>query len=458
MSNINFDKQFPTKESLVKYIEDGNSLDIIDSESNTLLMYVCNKILNSQPYQPWVTIAMKMLEHKPFELNLGHANNDGITALILICGVDTSVALKMLSYGADAVNMNSVEQNNKMNALMYSLTKETEEVAVEMLDLPTIEISLKNINNNGYTPLMIACEEGLGELALTMVELFSTETLNIFQKNNRGQNAFDIALENQLTDVYRLLNELMNDIERNDNLLGNQEEEEGEDVMEYPWAQRDMPILPAFPEQVINTSLNGYDPFLLEERNIKEYLDEDKDNIVILYEEKNYLLSRSIIERQWESGIVFECLQAEGEKHPTNVVQNLPLFNLKIIGIDIPQDKIGLWPEFIYLDGMQNIINSPTKEQYFSIIPLVDKMLISVISLNEAKKWGTGQGSGLGALHCQNGQGGMAGIIVSAKPISVGGKRRRTLKKKRLNAKKTNKRKIGNRKRKSLRNKNKTRK
>jgi len=228
--------------------------------------------------------------------------------------------------------------------------------------------------------------------------------------------------------------------------------------MEYPWAQRDMPILPAFPEQVINTSLNGYDPFLLEERNIKEYLDEDKDNIVILYEEKNYLLSRSIIERQWESGIVFECLQAEGEKHPTNVVQNLPLFNLKIIGIDIPQDKIGLWPEFIYLDGMQNIINSPTKEQYFSIIPLVDKMLISVISLNEAKKWGTGQGSGLGALHCQNGQGGMAGIIVSAKPISVGGKRRRTLKKKRLNAKKTNKRKIGNRKRKSLRNKNKTRK
>ena len=76
-------------------------------------------------------------------------------------------------------------------------------------------------------------------------------------------------------------------------------------------------------------------------------------------------------------------------------------------------------------------------------------MLISVISLNEAKKIGSGLGSEAGSLHCQNGQGGMAGIIVTANPILAvsGGKRkkRRTMKKKKY-SKKTKKRRGGKRK------------
>ena len=456
MSNINFDKLFPSQESLVKYIDDGNALDILDNESNTLLMYVCTQILQNGNFDFWSKIAMKMLEFTPAQINLKHSNNDGITALILVSGVDNDLVLKMLSFGPGEINLNSVEQNNKMNALMYCITKDSEEVALEMLDLPTIEISLQNINNNGYTPLMLACEEELEEVALTMIDKFPTEKLNIFQKNNNDQNAFDIALDNKLVDVYRLLNEMMNDIERNDNLIardGDSDEEDEEQKKKNTYATGEMPMIPTYPEQVINNTVNGYDPFLLEERNIKEYLDEDKDNIVIAYEGKNYLISRSIIERQLESGIVFECLKAEGDKTPPNVVQNLPLFNIKLVGVDIPQDKIGLWPEFIYLDGLKDIIME--EEQYFSIIPLVDKMLISVISLNETKKWGTDQGSGYGALHCQNGQGGMAGIIVSAKPMVVGGKKRKTLKKRRTNKK--NKRKTL-KKRRAISNKKKTNK
>lgn len=439
MSNINFDKLFPSKESLVKYIDDGNALDILDKESNTLLIYVCTQILQSDNFEFWSKVAMKMLEFTPAQINLKHSNKDGITALILVSGVDNELVLKMLSYGPNEINLNSVEQNNKMNALMYCITKDSEEVALKMLELPTIEISLQNINNNGYTPLMIACEEELEEVALTMIDHFPTEKLNIFQKNNSDQNAFEIALDNNLVDVYRVLNEMMNDIERNDNLIVRDEEEDEDEKKKNTYATGEIPIIPTFPEQFINNSENGYDPFLLEDRNIKEYLDEEKDNIVILYEGKNYLLSRSIIERQLQDGIVFECLLAEGDKSPPNVVQNLPLFNIKMVGIDIPKDKIGLWPEFIYFDGMKNIITG--EEQYFSVIPLVDKMLISVISLNETKKWGTGQGSGFGALHCQNGQGGMAGIIVSAKPMVVGGKKRKTLKKRRTNKRKTNKKK-----------------
>jgi hypothetical protein len=263
-----------------------------------------------------------------------------------------------------------------------------------------------------------------------MIDKFSIDDLHLFQKNNNGENAFDIALGHQLVDVFSLLNVIMNDEERNDALyqtVSDEEEEEEEEGNngsgEFNWAEKEMPLIPNIEEKRIDVSQIGYDPFLLEERNIKEFIDEDKDNIVILYEGKNYLLSKSIITQQWEEGIVFECLKAEGIKNPTNIVQNLPLFNIKIIGIDIPTEKTGLWPEFIYLDGFQNILNS--QDQLFNVIPLVDNMLVSVISLNEAKKVGSAEGSAYGSLHCQNGQGGMAGIIVPAKASISGGNRKK---------------------------------
>jgi hypothetical protein len=225
--------------------------------------------------------------------------------------------------------------------------------------------------------------------------------------------------------------------ERNTNMYSNDNDNDNDNNENtgYAWGNSEMPIIPSYPEQIIDTSKNGYDSIMLEERNIKEYIDEDKDNIVILYEEKSYLSSRSTIETQLADGIVFECLLAGGDKNPSNIVQNLPLFNLKMIGIDIPTDKIGIWPEFIYLDGIKNILMD--ENQYFSVIPLLNKMLVSVISLNEAKKWGTGQGSAAGSLHCQNGQGGLAGIIVLAKPSVIGGKKRKTMRRKISKRKKT---------------------
>ena len=436
MSNINFTRMFPNPDTLDTYINSGSPLNIIDKTlDDTLLMYACTQILNSRNNQEWSNVVMKILEHTPEEINLGYANVYGITALILVSGIDNDVSLKMLDYGPEAVNINAVEKNNEMNALMYSCTNDTEEVAIQMLEIPTIVISIKHINKNGYTPLMLACEENLEEVALTMINKFTVDDLHLFQKNNSDKNAFDIALENNLVDVYIILGQLMIEYERNTNMYSNNNDNDNNENTTYEWGKSEMPIIPTYPEQIINTSKNGYDSIMLEERNIKEYMDEDKDNIVILYEEKYYLSSRSTIETQLEDGIVFECLLAGGDKKPSNIVQNLPLFNLKMIGIDIPTDKIGIWPEFIYLDGIKNILMS--ENQYFSVIPLLDKMLISVISLNEAKKWGTGQGSAAGSLHCQNGQGGMAGIIVLANPTVIGGKKRKTMRRKRSKRKKT---------------------
>jgi hypothetical protein len=73
-----------------------------------------------------------------------------------------------------------------------------------------------------------------------------------------------------------------------------------------------------------------------------------------------------------------------------------------------------------------------------------------VISLEELDKIGT-EFSGESALHCQAGQAGLAGIIISAFPISLGGK---TLKKKYMYLKKktVKKKKRSLKKKKSLKN------
>jgi hypothetical protein len=212
--------------------------------------------------------------------------------------------------------------------------------------------------------------------------------------------------------------------------LDEEEEEEDEDEMdEVPipikkdWAQRDMPPIPDFPKQFIDINGIGTDPMMMETRNVKEYLEEDKvDNIALLYNGKIYLSSRSIIEQQENDALVYECLQGD-IKTFENIVGNLPLYNIKKIGVEETA------PEYIYMGGMDSLLLDENWQLY-SILALPDKILASVISYNEAQKVGT-EFSGVSALHCQNGQGGVAGIVVKAYPNSSGGrkKRKKTLKK-----------------------------
>ena len=205
-------------------------------------------------------------------------------------------------------------------------------------------------------------------------------------------------------------------------------------VKKKNWAERDMPPIPKYDKPVIDINGEGNDPIMRESRSIKEYLEEDKkDNIAILYNGNVYLTSRSIIEQQENDALVYECLQADMKDFP-NVVGNLPLYNIKKIGLDISSDNAaGVEAEYIYMEGIDTLFEEDW--QLYAIIPLVDKQLVSVISYNEAQKVGTDQGSGVSALHCQSGQGGLAGIIVKADPASAGGRRKKRTVKKRKGTK-----------------------
>ena len=82
------------------------------------------------------------------------------------------------------------------------------------------------------------------------------------------------------------------------------------------------------------------------------------------------------------------------------------------------------------MDGIDELLTSKDSWPYYSIIPLSDKILVSIISKNEALKIGTSLGSGVSALHCQAGQGGLAGILIKAYPNKevVGGRKNRKVK------------------------------
>ena len=114
MSDIDFNIMFPDPETLVTYINAGNPLNIIDRVSDTLLIYVCTEVLQSDNNK-WSDVAMKMLQYTPEQISLGYANSAGITALILVSGVDNDIALKILEYSDVEINLNSVEKNNGMN-------------------------------------------------------------------------------------------------------------------------------------------------------------------------------------------------------------------------------------------------------------------------------------------------------------------------------------------------------
>jgi hypothetical protein len=92
-----------------------------------------------------------------------------------------------------------------------------------------------------------------------------------------------------------------------------------------------------------------------------------------------------------------------------------------MIGVNVPSDQVGIMPEYIYYytknvngsneNGIQYILNS--NDQLFTVIPLYNKLLVSVISADEYNNIGRNV-TQTSSLHCQVGQGGLSGVIVKA--------------------------------------------
>jgi ankyrin repeat protein len=463
--NINFDSMFPNKEAIEDYIKQNKPLDIRDDYGDTLLMQVC--------FKEYQDIALQMLDYGPKAVNLSFLNeeNNNLTALSISCVLRLKkVIMKMLDFGPEETNINSqdIGGDTCLMLLLQEVSQDNDllDCIFKILDFGPRGLNLGLVNDNGYTALMLACEYKLKEVILKMLEN-PDFNLNLFQEIN-GDTAYDIAFRNNLDEITQLLRERMQEEEAyhieipssptntNTNINKNVQVKDF-----YVGTMQEIPK----EEEVekynkINVNQNGWDPFQMENENILKYLTEDKqDNIAIRYLDKIYLTKRSIVKQQQEEATVFECLEGNN-KLPENIVYNLPLYNIKKIGINISSDNaVGLEPEYIYMDSILKILQSnDSKENMFAIIPL-DKILVSVISWEEVQKLKI-EFTGASSLHCQAGQGGLTGIIIPAVPINTGGRGKTLKKKKSLNKKKTLKKKksLNKKKNKSLKKNKKNKK
>jgi len=202
------------------------------------------------------------------------------------------------------------------------------------------------------------------------------------------------------------------------------------------WGHGEMPEIPEYEEQKIDINTYSFDYHDDESIKIKDYLEKSVDNIAILFNGKAHLTKRSEIRNQDDPDTtVYECLQAFSRKK-SNVISNLPLYNIKKIGLNLNSiNEVGIVPELVYMDGIDSLLED--NWQLYSIIPLYHKILVTIISHDEAEKLGS-DFAGISALHCQPGQGALAGVIVKANPIEgmeIGGKKRKTTKKRKSHKK-----------------------
>jgi surface protein len=171
----------------------------------------------------------------------------------------------------------------------------------------------------------------------------------------------------------------------------------------------------------------------MDEENIHEFLKEDENNIVFMFGEHYYPLSKTTIEMQMNNpgNIVYECNGADvqfirylpdGSTEPNKDVVNLKTKYLRLNSIALPGDFIPLKSiQKILLDNTEKFDpdNLKITDKIFNLVN-TEKILKSVVSYNVLML----RGSYVSASHCQAGSGGVV-FDVDTKIIRAYSKRNR---------------------------------
>ena len=157
----------------------------------------------------------------------------------------------------------------------------------------------------------------------------------------------------------------------------------------------------------IKTTQTIYDPIMMEDTNIQDYIKEDVDNVVFLYEKKYFLSTKSTLKEfinmtTTDNAIVFDC---RGIGY-VNVNHEYPYVLINKIGI--------ILNDFTNVISLENAIAITKAEsgQYF-FIKGTEEVLISTVTDNVLNgKYP----NALGASHCQGGKSAIVYDIQTFKP------------------------------------------
>ena len=158
----------------------------------------------------------------------------------------------------------------------------------------------------------------------------------------------------------------------------------------------------------IKKTQTAIDPIMMDEINIHDYIKEDVDNIVFVYENNYYLSTKTIISKfinmtTTDNAILFDCKGIIGYH---NVNYDYPYVSIKYIGI--------ILNEFSNVISLETAIaiTKPNSGQYFFIKGTHDVLISTVIDNVLNGKYP----NAVAASHCQSGKSAIVYDIQTFKP------------------------------------------
>jgi ankyrin repeat protein len=330
-------------EYIVKMLIDaGANLDIQNKYGSTALIFAAD---NSNHTSTENTVKMLI----DAGANLDIQDENGSTALIFavdnIGDTSTENTVKMLiDSGANL----DIQDENKTTALMIAIdnigdTSADTEKNVRMLIDAGANLDIQD--ENGLTALMIAIDH-IGDTSTEnikkTVKMLIDAGANLDIQNEYGLTAYDNIPEgNELRELFGVDSDEVDGVDEVDDALS--------------------ALLSQRIRINITKDLSFTDPITMEEENINicDYIEEDKDNIVIIYNKNDYFFTtRQIISTQKDDATVYPCVRTSHAliPHRENVISTKPLYDLKKIGF-----------VYSFFCDMKHYFNNPDN-QLFAII------------------------------------------------------------------------------------------
>ncbi len=298
--------------------------------------------------------------------NLNHIQNNrdslGLTALYLaVFDGNSELALKIIATGEGLPGHPNYEG---VTPLILACDQNMDDVANTLIDTGNADIGAAN-NVDGRTALIYACQNNMTDVA---IKLINTGNSAPFLVDFDGDTALDLAIQNNNQQLINILTPLTRETE------------------------------------FVDLNANGFHAASGENKNIQEFLSSNYTNICFLVDGKYYLTTLQELNTQMVDtiNIKYACIQA-GENqydendelvgtnytHESNIDESIKYFSMtSVIGLQI----------LVNYDDMKFIVKEWNSSKYFSLKPSGFR-LPSLMS--QAYLDGT---IGSSADHCQTGK------------------------------------------------------